>query len=84
MEWTVQDLIDSDMAIEAYCKRPRCGHWPVDPEKLKAKLGPSAPAMAVDILRHLVCPKCGGSSITLIYAPGGKDRMPSNPTKSQR
>jgi hypothetical protein len=55
MAWTVQKLIDGDMAIHAYCQNSRCGHHRrVDLEKIKAKLGPDAPAMADDIGPELV------------------------------
>jgi hypothetical protein len=48
MAWTVQKLIDGDMAIHAYCQHSRCGHHRlVDLDKIRAKLGPD-PRVAQD------------------------------------
>ncbi|MCP9234225.1 hypothetical protein NMG46_29210 [Mesorhizobium sp. LMG 17147] len=42
--------------------------------KLKAKLGPDAPAMADDLIPKLKCAKCGGKRVGMIYTP---DTSPS-------
>ena len=66
--WTVQELIDSDMRLEAYCHDPRCHHHQrLDLAKLRDKLGPDAPAMADDLIPKLKCTRCGGREVGLIY-----------------
>ena len=68
--WTVQSLIDGKMTVTAYCHSTQCGHHQVlDLEKLRDILGPDAPAMADDLEPKLVCSKCRGKKLGLIYAP---------------
>lgn len=68
--WTVQSLIDRKMTVTAYCHAVQCGHHHVlDLEKLRERLGPDGPAMADDLEPKLVCSKCGGKKLGLIYAP---------------
>jgi hypothetical protein len=69
-KWTVQSLIDGKMTVTAYCHAVQCGHHQVlNLEKLRDRLGPDAPAMAVDLEPKLVCSKCRGKKLGLIYAP---------------
>lgn len=69
-KWTPQSLIDRQMTVTAYCHVPECNHHQkLNLEKLKAKLGPDAPAMADDLIPKLVCSKCGNKKLGLIYAP---------------
>ncbi|MER9130651.1 hypothetical protein [Mesorhizobium sp. M0768] len=69
-KWTVQGLIDARMALHAFCHNSRCHHNQLlNLEKLKAKLGPDAPAMADDLIPKLRCAKCGGKAVGLTYAP---------------
>lgn len=68
--WTIQSLIDGKMTVTAYCHAVQCGHHQVlDLEKLRERLGPDAPAMADDLEPKLVCSKCRGKKLGLIYAP---------------
>ncbi|WP_376703407.1 hypothetical protein RQ479_29840 [Mesorhizobium sp. ISC25] len=68
--WTVQGLIDERMEIHVYCYNPQCHHnQPLDLGKLKAKLGPKAPAMADDLIPKLKCAKCSGKRVGLTYTP---------------
>ncbi|KQU77687.1 hypothetical protein ASD12_17970 [Mesorhizobium sp. Root102] len=70
MAWTPQRLIDEKMKVRAYCHRSSCNHsQDLDLEKLKARLGPDAPAMADDLIPKLRCTKCGGKEVGLIYSP---------------
>lgn len=70
MGWTIQELIDNDMTLTAYCHDPKCHrNHKLDLAKLKAKLGPDAPAMAADLVPKMKCSKCGGRKVGLIYSP---------------
>ena len=74
MGWTVQSLIDGNMAIEVYCHNPKCRHHSgLDLEAVKTKLGPDAPAMADDLEPKLRCSKCRGKKVGLIYSPKTPD-----------
>ena len=75
MGWTVQTLIDGNMAIEVYCHNPRCHHAGLNLRLLKEKLGPDAPAMAFDITEKLRCSKCGGKKLGLIYSPDSNEKL---------
>ncbi|WP_245272647.1 hypothetical protein [Mesorhizobium sp. LNHC221B00] len=58
------------MKLVADCRRPSCHHnQRLDLEKVKAKLGPDAPAMADDLIPRMRCAKCGGKDVGLIYSP---------------
>ncbi|MER9710143.1 hypothetical protein NKJ13_07725 [Mesorhizobium sp. M0174] len=68
--WTLQSLIDGKMRLVAFCHNSRCHHnQTLNLEKLKAKLGPDAPAMADDLIPKLRCAKCGGKAVGLTYTP---------------
>ena len=81
MIWTIAELIAEDMTITAYCEAIDCHrNQKVDLQKLVARLGPSAPAMAADLAPKLKCSKCGGKNVSLIYSP--RTRAPSvNPDR---
>lgn len=70
LNWTIQSLIDGNMTLRAYCHDPACAHSQrLDLMKLRDRLGPDAPAMAVDLEPRLRCSKCGGRKVGLRYAP---------------
>jgi hypothetical protein len=69
MKWTVQELVDHGMRIEAYCHRSSCNHHrAVDLQLLRDWLGPDAPTMADHLKPLLVCAKCRGKAVGLIYS----------------
>lgn len=70
MTWTVQKLIDAGMTVTAYCREEACNHSAnVDLERLMARLGPDAEAMADNLVPRLKCDACGGKRVGLIYSP---------------
>ncbi|MEO5756035.1 MAG: hypothetical protein ABIQ51_04175 [Mesorhizobium sp.] len=47
--WTLQSLIDANMAVTAFCNVAACGHTKtLDLAKLRYRLGPETPAMEWD------------------------------------
>ena len=68
--WTLQLLIDCDIAVLA-----RCGRYPCDNsqelnlDRLKTKFGPDSSAMHKDLVSRIRCSKCGNDQIRLTYAP---------------
>jgi hypothetical protein len=68
--WTLQLLIDCDIAVLARCGRDRCdNHQELDLDRLKAKYGPDSSAMRKDLLARMRCSKCGNDKIGLSYSP---------------
>jgi hypothetical protein len=76
MTWTIQTLIDSNVAATGHCQNSKCNHHQeLDLEMLKERLGPDAPAtMADDLKSRLKCSKCGGQAVALIYSPRGNQQ----------
>jgi hypothetical protein len=74
-EWTVSKLIEERMSVRAYCDAHGCSHRrEVNLEALRDRLGPDAPAMAIDLAPRLKCTRCGSRNVSLIYSP---DMRPS-------
>ena len=68
--WTIQSLIDGNMMLTAHCYCSDCRHSQIlDLERLKAQLGPDAPAMADDLMPRLRCSNCGGKNVGMTYSP---------------
>jgi len=65
--WTVQLLIDCDIAVTVRCACQNLQQ--LNLEALRDKVGPDAPAMHSDLAPKLRCPKCGNKSLSLNYAP---------------
>lgn len=75
--WTVQQLIDEEFSIWAFCHNWRCHHRAkLNLQTLKAKLGPDASTMHDDLVPKLKCQKCGGKEVGLTLIPRDK---PPNP-----
>ncbi|MBM2712810.1 hypothetical protein JQK88_16520 [Mesorhizobium caraganae] len=68
--WTFQSLIDDKMKVTAHCHNPACHHnQELDLAKRRDRLGSDAPAMEWDIRPKLLCKKCEGNKVGLIYTP---------------
>ena len=68
--WTVQLLIDCEIAVTARCRHPACENQQnLNLEALKDKLGPDAYAMHGDLAPKMRCAKCGNKGISLSYSP---------------
>lgn len=68
--WTVQNLIDDQMTVTAYCHNSACNrHQQLDLASLRERLGPDAPAMHDDLAPKLKCSRCGSKKLGLIYSP---------------
>ena len=76
MGWTIQSLIEADMAVTAFCQTSPCHHSQrLNLEFLRAKLGPDAPAMHDDLKPKLRCMKCRSKKVGLTYTPASNDKM---------
>lgn len=73
--WTVQLLIDCDIAVTVRCACQNTQQLNLAP--LKEKLGPDAPAMHGDLAPRLRCTKCGSRIVALQYAPRLEKRVQS-------
>lgn len=70
MSNSIQQRIDWGHTMHVYCHNPKCQHRStLDLLKLRDRLGPDHGALSDDLMPHLVCSKCGGRKIGLIYGP---------------
>lgn len=75
--WTVQLLIDCEIAVTACCRGPAWKNQQnLNLEALKDKLGSDAYAMHGDLAPKMRCAKCGNKGISLSYSPR-RPRLPS-------
>lgn len=65
--WTVQLLIDCDIAVTVRCTCQNV--LQLNLATLKDKLGPDAQVMHGDLAPRLHCMKCGSRKVSLHYAP---------------
>jgi hypothetical protein len=67
---TIQQLIDGEYTIHAYCHGRLCSHHQkLDLEKLKASLGGDFKLTHDTLTPKLRCTKCGGKKVGLIVSP---------------
>jgi hypothetical protein len=73
--WTVQLLIDCEIAVTVRCVCQNAQQ--LNLATLKDKLGPDAQVMHGDLAPKLHCLKCGNRNVSLHYAPKAtKQRVP--------
>jgi hypothetical protein len=72
--WTVQLLIDCDIAVTVRCACQNVQQ--LNLASLKDKLGPDASAMHSDLAPRLRCTECGNRAVVLQYAPKMVKRSP--------